>query len=234
MANEHHEVSRRAALGGGLAGIALLPVVGRARLGRTVQRASARKGTDDIPRLQTCASLEHTAIATYDTLLALDVFDEAPYYKGLLTTFRGHHVAHATAINVALDRLGGAEQPDENERLSGDIRSLHPDKVEQLELGNELIAFVIESALAHNHTAASATLVDPESRRLLTQVAAVEAEHFGVLNMFESLIEDHLDHLIDAPTQVERVPRTAALVGAPDSFQKTSQAQTPGSGAVRG
>lgn len=232
MAGDGFALGRRAALKGAAAGMALVPVAGV--LLPASRAAAASPLADDIAQLQTCASLELTAIATYDTLLDGEAFDGAPYYRSLLTDFKGHHEEHLAAISAALARLGGAEQRQPNKRLSGDVGQTHPEEIEELELGNELLGFVIEAELAHHHTASAAALHDPEARRQLAEIAGVEAQHFGLLNMFETLIEDHLEALIASPTQLRKVPKAAALVGAPDSFQKTFRAQAPGAGAVDG
>ena len=64
----------------------------------------------DVQMLQTAASIENLAVATYDTALTLDFIGGAtaiPVVKAFVEKTRDQHKEHGDAFNAASTRLGG-------------------------------------------------------------------------------------------------------------------------------
>ena len=101
------------ALTASLAGAALLGAAGGAALVGVLASAASASSSSDVQILQTAASIENLAVATYKTALTL------PYIGGsaanpVVTKFAqvtmGQHAQHADAFNAAIKSLGGKAQ----------------------------------------------------------------------------------------------------------------------------
>ena len=95
------------------AGAPLLGAAGGVALVGVLASAAAASSSSDVQILQTAASIENLAVATYKTALTL------PYIGGsaanpVVTKFAqvtmGQHAQHADAFNAAVKRLGGKAQ----------------------------------------------------------------------------------------------------------------------------
>src|SRR5947209_5304429 len=83
----------------------------------------------DVQILQTAASLENLAVATYGTALALP-FIGGPSANAVIKAFamatKDQHAQHANAFNAAAQRLGGKAQPNADPVLLGVVTKAKP------------------------------------------------------------------------------------------------------------
>ena len=112
------EATRRTTLLGGLptSGVLAAAGLGTAMAALLASPAFADKAMD-VQMLQTAASIENLAVATYDTALTLDFIGGAganAVVKAFVEKTKEQHQQHAEAFNAAATRLGGKaqDQPD--------------------------------------------------------------------------------------------------------------------------
>ena len=83
----------------------------------------------DVQMLQTAASIENLAVATYETALGLDFIGGGsanPVVKAFVTKTKDQHVDHAKAFNAAVTRLGGKPQDQPDPMLLGVVNQAKP------------------------------------------------------------------------------------------------------------
>ena len=112
------DVHRRNTLLGGLpkTGVLAAAGLGTAMVALLASPAFADKAMD-VQMLQTAASIENLAVATYDTALTLDFIGGGSanaVVKAFVQKTKEQHQQHAEAFNAAATRLGGKaqDQPD--------------------------------------------------------------------------------------------------------------------------
>jgi len=189
----------------------------------------------DVQMLQTSASLENLAVATYVAALSLPFIGGSSanaMVRAFATRTRDQHAAHARALNAAITQLGGKAQPAADPVLSDVVDQA---KATLSGLGPVVdLASRLETAAAQTYAHNLASLSDLNARNLTASIMGVEAQHVAVLNVVRALVTAGVPQLIALdPSVVGGFPAAVGSAGSPDSFMKTDQARPPDEGAVR-
>jgi len=187
----------------------------------------------DVQMLQTSASIENLAVATYTKALTL------PYVggdgsnatvKAFVAKTRDQHAEHGKAFNDAVVKLGGKAQPDPDPVLlevvtKADLGSL-PKVVE--------LAISLEQGAASTYQNNIAALSDANAKKITASIMGVEAQHVSILLAAKALVGAGKPELVTLdPGNVANLPDAAGKVGFPDAFQKTDQARAAAEGSVK-
>ena len=164
-------LSARGLLGGGL-GAALVGIVAR----------PAHAQADlDTQILQTAASLENLAVATYEAALGLPFFDQNATVVAFATTTRDQHAAHGEAFNAL------AETPQNQPHGPGSqiVESAMP-----LENYMDVVtlAATLEQVATETYVQNVSMLQDVESKTLMASIMGVEAQHLATLRAVGALL----------------------------------------------
>ncbi len=188
----------------------------------------------DVQMLQTAASIENLAVATYDTALTLDFIGGAtaiPVVKAFVEKTRDQHKEHGDAFNAASTRLGGMKQDQPDPVLLGVVNNAKP--------GLTSPAAVVELAL-ELETGAAATYIsnvgaysNKSVRAVAASIMGVEAQHAAILYAVKALVAAGMPNLIALPPDAAALPAAAGSVGFPDAFFKTTNARPASEGAVQ-
>jgi len=195
--------------------------------------AFAQAGSD-VQILQTAASLEILAIATYDVALTLPFIGGAtaiPTLKLFLMTTKDQHAAHAKAFNAAAKQLGGKDQTEPDPVLLDTVnradRALTgPGPVIDL-------AITLEDTAAQTYVANTSALTDKDARKLTASIMGVEAQHVAVLLAVKALLGANLADEVRLPPDAARLPDAVGSVGFPEAFYKTDKSRPVDEGAVK-
>jgi hypothetical protein len=146
----------------------------------------------DADLLQTLASIENLAIATYEQILslpaALNGTDNA-FLAAVFNTALSHHQAHAQQLSTALSGLGGAQQTAVDTALQSDVVGTNLARAQNV--GDVLGVIVgIEDASAQTYVRFSADTRVQDLAKTFSLIAPVEAQHVTALLMIEALISD--------------------------------------------
>ena len=227
---------RRAALrtgGVGAAGALLAAAgFGTALLAAGAAPAFAEGKDSDVQILQTAASIENLAVATYDAALGLPFASSLPaVVQTFVTTTRSQHAEHAQAFNVAVERLGGEPQtatdPVLQEAVNGALPGLtSPGPV-------VVLAIRLENGAAQTYVKNVGQLGDKDARNVTASIMGVEAQHVSILLAVQALLEGGAPQLIALPPDLAALPAAAGSVGFPDAFDLTTDARPKSEGAVQ-
>jgi len=152
-------VTRRTTLLGGLpkSGVLAAAGLGTAMVALLASPAFADK-TMDVQMLQTAASIENLAVATYETALTLD-FIGGGSANGVVKAFvektKEQHGQHADAFNAAATRLGGKAQDQPDPVLLGVVNNAKPSLTGPAEVVD--LAIELEDGAAQTYVATRAT-----------------------------------------------------------------------------
>lgn len=196
----------------------------------------------DVQALQTAASLENLAVATYKKALTL------PYLKGNarpIKTVRafamitmGQHAEHSQAFNARVKELGGKPQKKTNPKYTPIVNEMVP----KLKKGGPLdvveLAITLEDVATSTYVANETQINDHVSRLLFGTVAGVESQHLATLYAVRALLKAGKEELITVKatggaTNAAKLPAAAGSVGSPEGFKKTENASPVEEGAVR-
>jgi Ferritin-like domain len=187
----------------------------------------------DVQMLQTSASIENLAVATYGKALTLPFIggkDAVPVVKAFVTTTRHQHVEHAAAFNAAAKQLGGKAQTKPDPALTSVV------SVADLTTaaGVVKLAIELENTAAQTYVANTAALTDKSARAVTSSIMGVEAQHASVLYAVQALLAADMGGAIALPPpDLAALPAAAGSVGFPDSFFKTDAARPAAEGAVQ-
>jgi hypothetical protein len=235
--HQEHQRSLRSSLAsttvlGAAGGVALVGVLASA--------ASAAKSSD-IQILQTAASLENLAVATYKTALTL------PYIGGsaanpVVTKFAqvtmGQHQQHADAFNSAAKHLGGKKQKKPDPAfvpvVNKAVSSLNGATEAQGALGVVGLALELENIAAETYIKDTTLARSTSNKALFASIMGIEAQHVAVLNAVQALLMANAPQLISlAPGTGAKLPAAAGSIGFPNAFYKTDMAAPAKQGAVK-
>ncbi len=235
--HQEHQRSLRASLAsttmlGAAGGVALVGVLASA--------ASAAKSSD-IQILQTAASIENLAVATYKTALTL------PYIGGsaanpVVTKFAqvtmGQHQQHADAFNSAAKHLGGKKQSKPDPAfvpvVNRAVSSLSGATAAQGALGVVGLALELENIAAETYVKDTTLAKSTANKALFASIMGIEAQHVAVLNAVQALLMANAPQLISlAPGTGAKLPAVAGSIGFPNAFYKTDMAAPAKQGAVK-
>jgi hypothetical protein len=229
------ETTRRMALLGGLPRSGLLAAagLGTAMAALLASPAFADKAMD-VQMLQTAASIEHLAVATYETALTLDFIGGASanaVVKAFATKTKDQHAQHADAFNAAATRLGGKAQDQPDPVLLGVVDNAKPSLTGPAQVVD--LAIELEDGAAQTYVANTGTYSNKNARAVAASIMGVEAQHVAVLNAVKALVAGGAADLIALPPDATKLPAAAGSVGFPDAFYPTSDARPANEGAVQ-
>ncbi len=226
---------RRATLLGGLPKTGLLAAagLGTAMAALLASPAFADK-TMDVQMLQTAASIENLAVATYDTALTLD-FIGGGSANGVVKAFvektKEQHQQHAEAFNAAATRLGGKAQDQPDPVLLGVVNNAKPSLTGPEQVVD--LAIELEDGAAQTYVANTGTYSNKNARTVAASIMGVEAQHVAILNAVKALLAGGAADLIALPPDAAQLPAAAGSVGFPNSFYPTTDARPANEGAVQ-
>lgn len=227
QALEQRHDGRNLALAAGAA------IAGTAALGAFAQSAAAADNVD-VMAMQTAASLENLAVATYGTALTL------PYIKNgnavvkafAMTTMQQHH-EHGAAFNAKVTALGGKAQTNPNPKYAPIVQSMVP----KLQAGGPLdvvkLAALLENIATSTYVKNIQLVTDPQVRLLFGTIAGVESMHLATLLAVQALLENNLASEIALPPSLAGLPTMTADLAIPETFKATTVASPPAEGAVQ-
>jgi hypothetical protein len=134
------------------------------------------RAVTDAVLLRTASSLEHNAIAVYDTVIGQLSGTAAEIGK----LFVGHHRAHADALEKATKDLGGEPFTTPNPIVAKNV--VDP-AVAAAKTPEEILALAhaIESVATHTYQLMVAGLSAPALRSAIMSIGAVEARHAAII-----------------------------------------------------
>ena len=227
--------TRRATLLGGLPKTGLLAAagLGTAMAALIASPAFADK-TMDVQMLQTAASIENLAVATYETALTLD-FIGGGSANGVVKAFvektKEQHQQHAEAFNAAATRLGGKAQDQPDPVLLGVVNNAKPSLTGPAQVVD--LAIELEDGAAQTYVANTGTYSNKNARSVAASIMGVEAQHVAILNAVKALVGAGAADLITLPPDASKLPAAAGSVGFPNAFYSTTDARPANEGAVQ-
>ncbi|MBA2497286.1 MAG: ferritin-like domain-containing protein [Acidimicrobiia bacterium] len=202
---------------------------GTAVTGIVAAPVSAQENVD-VQILQTAASLENLAVATYGAALTLPFFNENQVVVTFAQMTMSQHAEHGAAFNAAAEDLDAMPQEATNPRYQPIVDAAVPTLVDYLSVVN--LAATLEEVAGDTYLANLSLLQDTELRTLMASVLAVETQHLAVLRAVRALLEGGAPQLIALPTDVAALPPAAGSVGFPESFYEANMASPPEEGAL--
>lgn len=242
----HFKDSRRTLLRNGGFGLgafaargALAGLFGTTLAGIVSGTAAAQAETEDIDVmvLQTAASLENLAVATYGAALELAfVKDGNATVKAFAETTMGQHEEHGAAFNAAAKGLGGKEQTEPNSKYLQVVQDATPGLTDYTAVID--LAMALEQVATQTYVSNLALMRDNKSKELMASVMGVEAQHLAVLRAAGALVAGGVPELItvkdtDGATDLAALPAAAGSVSYPEAFEGTDNASPPEEGAVK-
>lgn len=214
------------------AGAVVAGVAGAALLGSAMPAFAA--GNTDVQVLQTAASIENLAVATYGVALTLP-FIGGSSANGVVKAFAQmtmkQHQDHAKGFNAAVTQLGGKEQNDPDPKYLAYVNSQKPKLTDAGAVVG--LAIALEDVAAQTYTKNVSQVSTGDLRQLFAGVAGVEAQHKAILLAVQALIAGGAPQLIALPPKVAKLPAAAGSVGFPDAFYPTKSASPASEGAVK-
>ncbi len=188
----------------------------------------------DIMALQTAASLENLAVATYQKALTLPFIGGSSangVVKGFAVKTMEQHSEHAQAFNAAVKKLGGKQQTNPNPKYLPVVTNSVP----TLKGPGDVVglALTLEDIAAQTYTKNVGQVSTADLRGLFASVAGVEAQHKAILLAVRALVKGGAANLIALPPDAGKLPATAGNVGFPDAFYPTKSASPVSEGAVQ-
>ncbi|MGZ6952139.1 MAG: ferritin-like domain-containing protein [Acidimicrobiia bacterium] len=198
------------------------------------QRPAWADQSTDVQTLQTAASIENLAVATYGTALTLDFIGGASanaVVKAFVMKTKDQHQEHADGFNAAVKQLGGTEQKDPDPVLLGVVNQAKPGLTGPGPV--VALALQLENGAAETYVANTAALGDANARKVTASIMGVEAQHAAILYAVQALVAGGAVDLVALPPDAAKLPAAAGSVGFPDSFYKTDMARRADEGAVK-
>jgi bacterioferritin (cytochrome b1) len=188
----------------------------------------------DIQILQTAASIEVLAVATYKTALTLPFIggDSANgVVKAFAETTMNQHSQHEQAFNAAIARLNGKPQTNPDPALLKVVNQAKPGLT-----GPESVvalALELEQGAAETYVANVSALSDSNAKQVTASIMGVEAQHAAILRAVQALLQGNAPQLIAVPpSPLSALPAAAGSVGFPDAFFPTNEARPAIEGAL--
>jgi hypothetical protein len=223
-------IARPAFVGGGLLAAAGVGAAFATLLAAPAFAASSK----DVQILQTAASIETLAVATYQTALTLDFIGGAsanPVVKAFATKTMGQHADHLKAFNAAAQQLGGKAQTTPDPVLLNVVNQAKPGLTGPGPVVD--LAIELENGAAATYVKDVEQLASKDARSVTASIMGVEAQHVAILNAVKALVAGGAASLIALPPDAAQLPAAAGSVGFPDSFYKTDAARPAKEGAVQ-
>jgi hypothetical protein len=242
MSNVRFHEEQKAGLRTSFGGATLLGAAGGAALVGVLASAAGASSSKDVQALQTAASIENLAVATYKTALTLPYIGGATA-NGVVTKFAqvtmGQHVQHADAFNSAIKSLGGKAQNKPDPAfvpvVNKAVKSLSGATDAQGTLGVVGLALELENIAAETYVKDTTLVKSTSNKALFASIMGIEAQHVAVLLAVKALLMANAPQLISLsePATLEALPAAAGNVGFPNAFYKTNSAAPAKQGAVK-
>jgi hypothetical protein len=223
-------VVRPVVLGGGLLAAAGLGAAFTALL--ATPAFAAQSG--DVQILQTAASIENLAVATYQTALTLDFIGGAsanPVVKAFAMKTMSQHADHGMAFNAAVSQLGGKPQHQPDPKLLAVVTQAKPSLTGPGPVVD--LAIELENDAAATYVKDVSALSNKDARNTTASIMGVEAQHAAILYAVKALLAGGAASLITLPPDVAQLPAAAGSVGFPNSFYPTQAARPATEGASK-
>jgi hypothetical protein len=188
----------------------------------------------DVQMLQTAASIENLAVATYGVALGLDFIGGSsaiPVVKAFVQKTRSQHHDHAAAFNAAITKLGGKTQMQPDPALLQVVNKAKPTLTTPAAVVG--LAIQLEQGAAETYVAGTGAVGDTNARKVFASIMGVEAQHVAILHAVQALVAGGAPQLIALPPDLTKLPAAAGSVGFPDPFIKIDMARPASEGAVR-
>jgi hypothetical protein len=225
--------ARRELLKTSLVGAGALAGFGAALLALMDSPAFADQSMD-IQMLQTSASIEVLAVATYKTAMTLPFIGGSaanPVVSKFVQTTMSQHQQHLQAFNSAVQALGGKPQNNPDPKYNAVVQQAVPTIKGPADVVG--LALKLEDVAAQTYVANAGALSDKSAKKVTASIMGVEAQHVAVLRAVQALLKANAPQLITLPPPVGQLPAAAGSVGFPDAFYPTSMASPASEGAVR-
>jgi hypothetical protein len=235
--HEEHKSALRSSFGGA----ALLGAAGGAALVGVLASAAAASSSKDVQVLQTAASIENLAVATYKTALTLPYIGGASA-NGVVTKFcqvtMSQHAQHADAFNSAAQHLGGKAQTKPDPAfvpvVNKAVKSLTGVSASAGALVVVGLALELENIAAETYIKDTTLVKSTSNKALFASIMGIEAQHVSVLLAVQALLKAGAPQLISlAPGTGAALPAVAGSLGFPNAFYKTNSAAPAKQGAVK-
>ncbi len=219
----------------------LLAAAGGLTLVGALASAASASSSQDIQILQTAASIENLAVATYKTALTLPYIGSSSA-NAVVNKFArvtmNQHAQHADAFNAAAKALGGKAQTKPDPAfvpvVNKAVASLSGASAAQGTLGVVGLALELENIAAETYVKDTTLVASSVNKALFASVMGVEAQHVAVLLAVQALLNAGAPQLISlAPGTAGMLPAAAGSVGFPNAFYKTNSAAPATQGAVK-
>lgn len=200
-----------------------------------VQAAPAwAQSNQDVPALQTAASIENLAVFTYKTALTLPFIGGSSanqVVKAFATMTMQQHQEHANAFNAAAQKLGGKPQTGTDPKYTPIVQQAVP----TIKGPGDVVglAITLEDVATQTYVKNVSQVSTSELRQLFASVAGVESQHKATLLAVQALLNANAADLIAIPVDASKLPAAAGSVGFPDAFFPTSKASPVTEGAVQ-
>jgi Ferritin-like domain len=196
--------------------------------------AFAAGSSMDVQILQTAASIENLAVATYGVALTLPFIGGSSangVVKAFATKTMAQHADHAKAFNATVQGLGGKEQNDPDPKYLAVVNATKPKlKTAAAVVG---LAITLEDVAAQTYTQNVSQVTTSDLRQLFASVAGVEAQHKAILLAVQALVAGGAPQLIALPPNLKKLPKAAGSVGFPNAFYPMKLASPASEGAVK-
>ena len=219
----------------------LLAAAGGLALVGVLATAASAASSQDIQILQTAASIENLAVATYKTALTLPYIGSSSA-NAVVNKFArvtmNQHSQHADAFNAAARALGGKSQTKPDPAfvpvVNKAVASLSGASAAQGTLGVVGLALELENIAAETYVKDTSLVRSSTNKALFASIMGVEAQHVAVLLAVQALLNAGAPQLISlAPGTATSLPAAAGSVGFPNAFYKTTSAAPSTQGAVK-
>jgi rubrerythrin len=189
---------------------------------------------EDIMRLQTAASLENLAVATYGTALTLPYIKNGnAVVKAFAEKTMAQHKEHGQAFNAKLKELGAKEQTQPNPKYAPIVTAAVP----KLKAGGPAdvvgLAITLEDVATSTYVANIQAVTDKQIRMLFGTIAGVESQHLATLHAVAALLAGGLAAEIKLPPNAAKLPAGTAMAAIPETFKSTKLASPAAEGAVK-
>ena len=222
---------RRGGFGmGALAARGLLGTAFGTAITSIVARPVSAQEDVDVQILQTAASLENLAVATYGAALGLPFFGDNAVVMAFAETTRMQHGEHAAAFNAQAEALGGQRQDATNPKYTPIVEDATPTLTDYAAVVE--LAATLEEVAQDTYLADLSLLTDTDTRLLFATVMAVETQHLATLRAVGALL-GAAPELIAIPTDVAALPAAAGSVAFPEAFEEPDLASPPEEGALQ-
>lgn len=213
-------------------------------LGATIMGIVAKpvgaQSEPDIQMLQTAASLENLAVATYGAALGLPGFDANATVAAFAMTTMEQHGEHADAFNAQAEALGGQRQDEPNP--DGQMLVMEAELTTssgQADYANIVeLAATLEQIATQTYVANVLMIEDETAKTIFASIMGVEAQHLATLRAVGALLAAGAPELItveatDGPVDIAALPAAAGSVAFPQPFESTENALPATSGDVQ-